>query len=272
MVTKTAAARHPIAVMIDDHPDARPQAGFNAASVVWHAPAEGGVPRYMLVFQDKVAASVGPVRSARYYFIEWASEWKSTYAHAGGSPNALALLRQKGNGQLVYNADYARWGQPNAPYVWRVATRFAPHNVYTTGQQLRRLAARLGAKDAPVEAAWRFGEELPLEERRTGGSIRVTYRYNQIDYAYDRESNSYLRSVMGPEKLLLEADIVGSGRAIIAVNGKTISGRWLKKNASAPTTFVDSKGRPVAFVPGQTFIQVVQTGTSVKIVAGADPA
>jgi hypothetical protein len=304
MVTKTAAARHPIAVMVDDHPNARPQAGFNAAAVVWHAPAEGGVPRYMLVFQEQVAGSVGPVRSARDYFIQWAAETKATYAHAGGSPNALSLLRRQGNGQMVYNADYARWGQPNAPYFWRVSTRFAPHNVYTTGTQLRRLAARLGAKDAAAEApAWRFGAELPLAERRTGGSIRVTYRFNQIEYMYDRATNSYLRSVMGkpqtdqadkqrvapknvvimyvrfaplandphPEKLRLEADIVGSGKAIIASNGKTISGTWLKKSSGAPTTFVDSTGRPVTLVPGQTFIQVVQTGSKVTIVAGTDP-
>ena len=73
-VSAAVAKRHAIAIMIDDHPDARPQSGFNAASVVWHAPAEGGIPRYMLLFQDKVPATVGPVRSARQYYIAWAAE------------------------------------------------------------------------------------------------------------------------------------------------------------------------------------------------------
>ena len=302
LVTEKIASQHPIAVMVDDAPAARPQSGFNAAAVVWHAPAEGGVPRYMLVYQERLPGSVGPVRSARQYFIQWAAETRALYAHAGGSPQALTTLRQHGNGSLVFNADYSRWGQPNAPYFWRVATRRAPHNVYSTGIQLRRLADRLGAKAAPT-AAWRFGAELPLAERRTGGTIHVPYRFNTIDYTYDRASNTYLRSVMGaaqrdsddgkrvaptnvivmfvrfaplsgdshPEKGRLEADVIGSGRAYIATNGKTMTGTWSKKSNTAPTVFLDAKGRQVALTPGQTFIQVVQTGTSVKVVAGTDP-
>jgi hypothetical protein len=83
LVPPEVAAQHPIAVMIDDHGDARPQSGFNAASVVWQAPAEGGIPRYMLIFQENIPATVGPVRSARYYYIAWAAEWRAVYAHSG---------------------------------------------------------------------------------------------------------------------------------------------------------------------------------------------
>ena len=76
------AARHPIAVMVDDLSPARPQSGFSAASVVWQAPAEGGIPRYMLIFGDEVPGNVGPVRSARLYFVLWAAEWRAVYAAA----------------------------------------------------------------------------------------------------------------------------------------------------------------------------------------------
>lgn len=93
MVTPAVAKRHVVAVMIDDHPAARPQSGFNDASVVWQAPAEGGIPRYMMWFQDSVPPAVGPVRSARLYFVAWASEWDAVYAHVGGSPQAMKLLR-----------------------------------------------------------------------------------------------------------------------------------------------------------------------------------
>ena len=82
--------------MIDDLGPARPQSGFSAASVVWQAPAEGGIPRYMLLFQSTIPGSVGPVRSAREYYIEWAAEWKAMYVHAGGSPQALQTLASKG--------------------------------------------------------------------------------------------------------------------------------------------------------------------------------
>ena len=136
LVPPAVAARHPIAVMIDDLGPARPQSGFSAASVVWQAPAEGGIPRYMMIFQENIPGDVGPVRSSRYYYIAWAAEWRAVYAHAGGSPQALQTLRQKGNGQLVYNADEFRWGNS----FWRVKKRFAPHNLYTDGNHLRKIA------------------------------------------------------------------------------------------------------------------------------------
>src|SRR4249920_1750670 len=108
-VTPAAARRHPIAVMIDDLSAARPQSGFSSASIVWQAPAEGGIPRYMMVFGETRPTDVGPVRSSRYYYIAWAAEWRAVYAHAGGSPQAMQTLRAKGSGQLVYNADEFRW-------------------------------------------------------------------------------------------------------------------------------------------------------------------
>ena len=158
------AARHPIAVMIDDLGPARPQSGFTSASIVWQAPAEGGIPRYMLMFADQVPGNVGPVRSSRYYFIAWAAEWKAAYAHAGGSPQALTTLRLQGQGQLVYNVDQFRFGPP---YFVRVTNRFAPHNLYTTGKELLKLAAKVGAT-APAGPP--PGRSRPMRRWRVGRS------------------------------------------------------------------------------------------------------
>jgi hypothetical protein len=287
-----------IAVMVDDHSGARPQSGFNAASIVWHAPAEGGIPRYMLLFQDRVPVSVGPVRSARQYYIAWAAEWQAMYVHVGGSPQALATLRNDGQGELVYDADEFRWG---GRYLWRTTDRFPPHNVYSDGEHLYQLARRLGAEAPPGEAAWRFAAEPPVERRPQGGRLVVPYRANEITYRYDRKTNRYIRSVTGaspqidradgkvvapknvvvlfmsfsplndghPEKKRLEADYVGSGKALIAINGRTITGTWRKKSISEPTLLFDADGRPVTLSIGQTFVQVVETGTKVSVVAGA---
>ena len=85
-VTKPRRERHPIAVMIDDQPDARPQSGFNAASVVWHAPAEGGIPRYMLVFQEQIPASSGRSAARARTTSSGRPRWSAVYVHAGGSP------------------------------------------------------------------------------------------------------------------------------------------------------------------------------------------
>jgi hypothetical protein len=295
-VRQSVAARRAIAVMIDDHADARPQSGFTGASVVWHAPAEGGIPRYMLVFAETIPADVGPVRSARDYFVYWAAEWNAMFMHAGGSPGALRLLREQGDGELVYDADEFRWGG----YFRRVRSRFAPHNLYTDGERMRELAATLDATDEPLSPVWRFADDARAADRPTGGSIETAFGANRVRFDYDRVSNTYLRSVSGGARHLdaasrervapknvvvmhvrfgslndgtnkgrLDADLVGSGTAWIASNGATVKGTWRKASLTDPTLFYDAKGRPVTFARGQTFIQVMPVDTKVTVKPGS---
>ena len=303
LVTPAAAQRHPIAVMIDDLSPARPQSGFNSASIVWQAPAEGGIPRYMMIFQETIPTDVGPVRSSRYYYIGWASELKALYVHAGGSPQALTTLRAKGNGQLVYNADEFRWGKSFR----RITTRFAPHNLYSTGRQLREIARTVGAADGAITWPWTFAPDAALGRRPVGGRIEVTYgNVNAIRFDYDRASNTYLRSVTGEKKQVdaangqrvapknvivmvmhfgplndgeaykhrLEAQFIGSGPAWIATNGVTVAGTWRKPSLSATTRFYDKSGKAVTLTVGQTFVQVMKTSDFIKFTAGkpAPPA
>jgi hypothetical protein len=298
-VTAAVAKRHAIAVMIDDHPDARPQSGFNDASVVWQAPAEGGIPRYMLVFQDRIPPSVGPVRSARQYYIAWAAEWDAVYAHVGGSPQAMQTLREQGRGQLVYNADEFRWG---GVYFHRTRDRFAPHNVYTSGKELWQLARRLGATNTTMKPAWRFSGDKHFLLRPQGGTITTVYPLNTITYRYDRKTNTYRRSVSGEKRQVdrgrdqpvapknvivmvmsfgplndgskkhrLEAQFVGRGTAWIATNGKTVKGTWRKASMTAPTRFFDANGKPVTLTVGQTFVQVMPRGSRITIKDGKVP-
>lgn len=289
LVSPEAALQQPIAVMIDDHAAARPQAGFNAAAVVWQAPVEGGIPRYMLLFQDTIPTDVGPIRSTRQYYIEWAAEWNAMLVHHGGSPQANATLARRGDGSWVWNADGIVL---EGLFVWRVLDRFAPHNVMSDGPHLRRLARRLGAADGPIEAAWRFAADGPIGRRPVDGRIVVRYPYETIVYRYDRVSNTYRRSVgpaggptrpqvdaadgqvVAPKNVVilrmafrllndrpgsarLAADDVGRGEAWIATNGRTIKGSWRKASVKAPTLLFDGDGKPVVLAAGQTFVQVI---------------
>ena len=299
MVSPAAARRHPIAVMIDDLSPARPQSGFSYASIVWQAPAEGGIPRYMMVFGENQPKAVGPIRSSRLYYIAWASEWKALYVHAGGSPQALTKLRGFGNGQLVYNADEFAWG----PYFHRISTRLSPHNLYTDGTELDKLAKRRGAKAETYAAIWKFAPDAPREQGPVRGKISFAYPTSTIRYDYDRATNTYLRTVSvegkqkdastkkrvapknvivmlmhfgplndgHPNKHRLEASFTGSGVAWISTNGKTIKGTWRKKTISSPTRFYNSAGAEVNLTAGQTFVNVMPTGTVVKITRGTPP-
>jgi hypothetical protein len=301
LVSVAAAERHPIAVMVDDHADARPQAGINAASVVWHAPAEGGVPRYMLIFQEQIPKSVGPIRSARQYYIEWAAELNAMYVHHGGSPQAKATLAEKGDGSWVYNADGFRW---EGRYVFRVRDRIAPHNVMTDGSHLRKLAKRVGAEDGPIEWPWSFAADAPRTERPTGGRIKVVYPYETITYRYDPEGNRYLRYINDakkpevdiadgkvvapknvvilrmlfgalsdahPEKKRLEAHNIGKGEAWIATNGVTVKGTWRKASATSPTRLFGPDGKEITLTVGQTFVQVIALSYGFQVKDGALP-
>ena len=315
-VTETAARRHPIAVMVDDLAAARPQSGFNAAAIVWQAPAEGGIPRYMMIFQDQVPAKVGPVRSSREYFIEWAAEWRAMYVHHGGSPQALSTLASHGSGQYVWNADGFRW---SPTYLYRVDhvtvpggktyPLVPPHNLYTDGSHLRKLAARIGADDGPLTPVWTFGAASGPQDRPSGTTITVTYEpYESIQYRYDPTTNTYrrytaqsgqafkaqvdagdgkpvaptnvviLKMAFGPlndghyaQKHRLEAQDVGHGTAWISSNGITVKGTWRKASITAPTLLFGPDGSPITLAPGQTFVQVMKLTDSVKLKAGTFP-
>jgi hypothetical protein len=299
LVTPAEAARHPIAVMIDDLAPARPQSGLADASIVFQAPAEGGIPRYMAIFAERQPGPVGPVRSARYYYIAWAAQWHAGYAHSGGSPQALETLAAQGDGRLVYDLDEFRWGA----FFHRIPARPGPHDLYTDGSHLRKLADLVGAA-APPAPGWGFGPALADAERPVGGSIALAYPANQIRYDYDRRTNTYLRSVSvegaerdaangariaptnvvvifmkfgplddgHPLKLRLEAEVIGTGPAYVATNGSTVAATWRKTALDAPLELLDRAGAPITLTVGQTFVQVLPTGTPVTLVAGRAPS
>jgi hypothetical protein len=293
------ATRHPIAVMIDDQAAARPQSGLAYADVFYQALAEGGIPRYMAIFQAGDPPAVGPVRSARRYYVGWAKEWRAVYAHAGGAPNALAAIRQA-NRKTLWDADQFRYSTT----LYRVSERRAPHNVYSTGKKLRALGKRLGATAPFTQPLWTFKEPADLADRPVGGSISVPYRANKISYRYDRETNRYVRGVSGAKtqrdgstkavvapsnvvvlymgtaplrndqfsrnnlkKHRIDIDYIGSGKALVFRDGQVIKATWSKKSELAPTRFLYAagslKGQPVPLVRGQIAIQVVPKSTKV---------
>lgn len=300
-VTENVARRRVIAVMIDDLWAARPQSGLSSASVVWHAPAEGGIPRYMALFGAGNPKDVGPVRSSRLYYIAWAAEWRSVYVHAGGSPQAMAYLAtSKGRGKAVYNADHNRWGNT---YLWRIGSRYAPHNVYTDAKNLRKLAKAVGGDpyEAVPEPAWSFAPDAPLEARPEGGTIIVPYLANKVQYKYDRKSNTYRRTVSsegkqvdaasgtriapknvvvmkvpfiptGDKKGRLDGQVTGTGEAWIFTNGQVVKGTWKKPSFTAQTRLIGPDGSPVTLTAGQTFVQVIPKSMDFTFTGGKIPA
>jgi len=287
------ANRLPIAVMIDDNAVARPQSGFNAASIVYQAPADGGEDRYMLVFQELDATDLGPVRSGRPYFVYWASEYRAGFAHYGGDEKTRLKVIPSVDGKLMFNLD-ALDGSGTAFH--RIASRDAPHNAYTSTADLRAEAARhrYSATMIPGLMNRPFKDDAAPADRPAKGSITIPYGTGTTAYTYDNATNSYLRSVAGqPQadamdgKRVVARDVavlfmalsidpqsepgharpvlaqVGKGTAWVFRDGKVIKGTWQKADNGALTRLYDSAGAEVPLVRGRIFFQVVSTGTNV---------
>jgi len=292
------ALRLPLAVMIDNNLRARPQSGFNRASIVYQSPNDGGTDRYMFVFQEQDAELVGPVRSTRLFFVDWAIEYRSALAHFGGDWKAVKLVAQL-NGELIFDVD-AMAGSSRA--YWRDKKRRAPYNAYSTTARLWAEAERRGAPAQMVAGlpVRKFAADLPASQRPTRGSITVPYRSGTVSYAYESRSNSYLRSIAGkPHRDGLDGERVtarnvivqyvsvyydpnqrynravmqttGTGRAIVFRDGLAINGTWRKERAADLTRFYDEAGDEITLVRGRIFIQVVSARTKVTFEVGRTP-
>jgi hypothetical protein len=300
MPTETALAnRLPLAVMIDDNVIARPQSGFNAASIVYQAPADGGEDRYMLVFQELDGPDIGPVRSGRPYFVNWAAEYRAGFAHYGGDLKMQQYVPTI-NGRLLYDINALGAG---AGAYHRISSRARPHNGYTSTEALWTTAARLGAPAAMVaEVGLRpFKEDAHAEDRPRMGSISVPYGRGAAGYTYSAATNSYHRSIAGSAQIdpvdgqrviarnvvvlfmKLSVDTktepghsrpvlaqIGQGTALVFRDGTVISGTWRKGDAGDLTRFYDAAENEIALNRGRIFIQVVATGTNVTYDAAAD--
>jgi hypothetical protein len=284
MNTEEEINPYPVAVMVENMSTVRPQSGISKASVVYEALAEGGITRFMLVFPgDKSEASnIGPVRSARSYYIEWLSEYNALYAFSGAYPPVLAAISGLGINNM--NAMYE-----GSKYYWRDYSFEAPHNMFTSSENLG-YALRDKGLDGVNEAkfkAWKFKDEAALEDRSSDAktiSIDFSGAAYSVEYRYDRESNTYLRFNAGaehkdrntneqlapknvvvyklPTRVIddsgrLEMDVVGEGEATMFSNGVATKGTWKKTSRTDRTIFYNEGGEEYEFSRGQTWVEVI---------------
>lgn len=207
--------RRPLAVMIENHLEARPQSGLSDADIVYEAIAEGGITRFMALFYCQASAYesiLGPIRSARTYFIDWASEYNfPLYAHVGGAntpgpANALGQLsdydwsgandlNQFSIGYPTFWRDYERLGRT-------VATE---HTMYSTTKKLWEVGAKRGFTNLDPDKAewlktfvpWKFAKEEAAVDKR-GASSKISYSYwddpnYAVSWEYDAANNIYRR-------------------------------------------------------------------------------
>jgi hypothetical protein len=272
--------RYPVAVMIENHISARPQAGYNDADIVFEALAEGGITRTMPIFWSNDVESIGPIRSARQYFIEWFMPYDPLFmfiGYAEGDPDNY--YREVDAGRSLW--EYEIKGLNTSGSFWRVTHKASPHNAYSSTETLYNLADSLGYNEKPEDIeSLEFKEDSPLEER--GESTTATIQFfdrlsnnglYDITWEYDRASNTYLRfnnstpytdentgeQVYAKNVVIMRNDMtstydfkahiiidtIGEGDATVLRDGQVINCTWKKEDLYSRIHLYNTEGEEI---------------------------
>ncbi|MEZ4180608.1 MAG: DUF3048 domain-containing protein [Candidatus Doudnabacteria bacterium] len=278
LVYKELAQARPHAVVIENHTESRPQAGLTDAEIVYETLAEGGITRFLALFQTRQPHRLGPVRSARPYFNFLANVWQSSIVHSGGSEQALSELRSKVHKNL-YDINEFYFGD----YFKRDLTRFAPHNLYTTVEELNQILKNKEQTDWAPTKLWET-ETTPTDQQKqevTQITIPFSTSY-QTRYQYDPTTNSYLRfnknephidqnnnqqisphnvlimlaavATTGDELGTLSINLSSEGPCYLFKSGTFTECRWSFDNNRH--YYKDLEGNNLKLEPGQTWIEI----------------
>ncbi|MDZ5474614.1 DUF3048 domain-containing protein [Bacillus sp. 31A1R] len=274
------------AVMINNFPQARPQSGIQKADVVYELLAEGNVTRFLAIFQSETGENIGPVRSARDYFIDLAKGYDALYIAHGYSPEAKKMLQ---NGTI----DNLNGMQYDGSLFKRASFRKAPHNSYITFDNVQKGAKQVGYNmdEEPKTLTFLTDEEV---EQLTGSEAKkafVTYSSDQqfnVQYEYDETLKKYKRYSNGDltadydtkDPVLLDnvfvvetshkiiddkgrrnIDLTSGGKGYLLQRGKWNEVEW-KSVDGRILPFKNNE--EVGLVPGKTWINVIPTNPGLE--------
>lgn len=277
-----------ISAVLDNQTEARPQFGLSKASLVYDIPAEGGINRFLAIFRSDLPDNfkIGPVRSARPYFLDIAKEYESLMIHCGGSPEALVKISKEK--LLTLNEFY------NSYYFSRYQNYSAPHNVLADYQKLKEYLKDKDLNNSNF-VSWKFKTKTNFnsDSSKTNSEIDIQngqYQYD-INWNYNLENNNYSKKIghkdhlddsgevivvdnivlqfvdtkILDDALRLKIDLLGQGRAIICLDGFCQNGYYKKENNNIRTVYYYDNGEEVVFNIGKTWIHLIDERTSVDI-------
>ena len=281
LVADEAATKQAVTgILIENSPDARPQSGLKDSGVVFEAIAEGGITRFLVLYQEQKPQLIGPVRSVRMYYVDWVAAFNASVAHIGGSAAALAEVR---------NGNYRDIDQFfNASTYWRATDRYAPHNVYTSFERIDALNAKKGYTTSSFTGFTRKDSEASATPTATAANVTISSPLFNSAYTYNATSNTYDRSQAGaphtdreqgqisPRVVIVmkvnqqrvfedgwreQINAIGNGTAYIFQDGTVQEVTWSKLSKTEQITFTDAAGKDVPLARGQTWITAVPSTT-----------
>lgn len=287
-VAEDVKKQRPLCVMFDNYYHARPQASLEMADIMYEILVEGQITRYMGVFQSQEPALIGPVRSARPYFLRLALEYDAYYTHVGGSEAAKSDIR------TLKIPDIDGLSAPDE-VLWREKHRKAPHNTYGSFQSITGWADKMKYRKDYELKSWKFGYESGNKEfQKKAHEFKIIYKEpvkgDEIGYfsgfKYDKEKDHYLRFVNGEPhvdevskeqlkassiivqrattKVLdnagrLSVNLVTDGEGYYFHNGVMEPITWKKDSDSDRTMYYTKDSKELVFFPGVIWVQVIPT-------------
>ena len=281
----------PIAVMIDNHKGALPQGGLNNAYMVYEIIVEGGESRLMALFKGQDLEKIGPVRSARHYFLDYALENDAIYVHFGWSPQAESDISDLGVNNIngIFESETS---------FWRTRDKSAPHNVATSTEKILEIAETKGYRQTSTkESVLNYvTEEVNLENGIIANTKNIPYyESNEVRYEYNPETQRYQRFSKGIEETdwttgenVTTKNIiitfarnttlndgenkgrqtlhnVGELEGYYITNGKAIQITCEKSTRSAQTVYKDLEGNEIEVNDGNTYVQICPINADVTI-------
>lgn len=293
--------QRPIACMIDNHKDAWPQFSINSAFTVYEIIVEGGETRLMALFQNK-DLNVGPMRSSRHYFLDYALENDAIYAHIGWSPQAQKDIPALGVNNI--NGLYFDTGRAykEGDVFWRIYGNYvAPHNSISNTTAIRNAAAANGYRTTTSQSSvlHYVTDEVTLEDKTdavAASDVIIPFSTLQkVEFKYDATTQRYTRYARGivqkdattGENITTKNIIItfaenytlsdgqnkgrqglkniGTQKGYYITNGKAIPITCTKNSRAEKTIYKDASGNVIDVNDGNTFIEICPLNAAVSI-------
>jgi len=281
----------PIAVMIDNHKDAWPQVGLQNAYMIYEIIVEGNETRLMALFKGQNVDKIGPVRSARHYFIDYAMENDAIYVHFGQSPQAQSDLKKFGINDINGIAE-------DGSTFWRVKEKAAPHNALTSTDKLLKSAQNKKYRTTSSETSVLnyVTDEVNLEEGEDALSVTIPHsKLQTVKYVYNKETKTYARYARGiaqndwiTGKPITTKNIIvtlcdnytlsdsenkgrqglyniGTFDGYYITNGKAIKIKCIKNARNEKTVYQDLNGNVINVNDGNTFVNICPKSTVITL-------
>jgi hypothetical protein len=304
-----APERAAIAVKVDNLNQARPQWGLNSADIVFEEPVEGGVTRFVAVYQCEEASRIEPVRSARFVDAQILRPFgKILFAYSGAIRPVVDAIDAPGSLLEDVGAETSGWAY------WRDPARVAPFNLATSSALLYRAAAAKNYPEVPPHPYFAYGR-VPAGGKAVT-ALHIYYPLDITTWTWSSSEHLWLRSyacppgeqaqclptdngpaVLGDTQQISASNVVvlwahvyptpyvedangahevdltlaGSGPAWVFRDGEELVGKWLRPQLKAPATFVAANGTSITLAPGRTWEELVPWGDRVTVTGALTP-